>query len=98
MNIIILLVGALSLFASVFSPENLNITSTESSIPDALAAGGVTFVTLASAIIGLFVSGKIVAGGTYDRQSTQIDRLTAALEKQNELTEALLRERNQGVR
>lgn len=61
--------------------------------PDALVAGGATFVALASAIIAAFMAGKIVAGKTYDHQVEITERLAAALERQNELAEIRERER-----
>lgn len=60
---------------------------------DAVVAGGATFVALATVIIGAFMTGKIVAGKTFDRVLDQVDRMSAALEKRNDIDETLLRER-----
>lgn len=62
-------------------------------MPDALVAGGATFVALSTVIIGAFMAGKIVSGKTFDRMADQVDRLAAALEKRNDIDDALLRER-----
>lgn len=59
---------------------------------DALVAGGATFVALASVVIGAFMAGRIVAGTTFERVADQVDRLAAALEKRNDIDDALLRE------
>jgi hypothetical protein len=59
---------------------------------DAVVAGGATFVALASIVIGAFMTGKIVAGKTFDRLVDQVDRITTALEKRNDIDEALLRD------
>lgn len=61
-------------------------------LPDALVAGGATFVALATGIILAFMSGKIVAGSTFDRLAGQVDRLVAGLERKNDIDEAVLRE------
>ena len=63
--------------------------------PNALASSGAVALTLSLVIIGAFVSGTIVSGKMYDRLMVALDRLTAALETQNRLTELALKSRNE---
>ena len=61
-------------------------------MPDPVVVGGGTFVALALAGLAAFATGRIVAGPTHERVLTLLDNLTKALERRNDIDEALMRE------
>ncbi|HEV8654482.1 MAG TPA: hypothetical protein VGR85_03100 [Candidatus Limnocylindria bacterium] len=59
---------------------------------NAIAGSGLTALAFATGIVGAFISGKIVAGKTHDRIVALLEKLTAAVEKRNDIDEAYVRE------